>query len=162
VFAEILFHVVPGDVHDGLHVPDARLRVHEVGHRRRHCLVHPVAVAPEVHGERVRRPARERGRFAFDHVRVHRLLEEYRQLYRRVQTGRGHRVHERFAARQIRALVGVTAARRFRRQSDARCNTNIPRRGYRRSNNRRTRSPTVYETKDGYEPIGSNGPVLIW
>lgn len=125
MLAEVFLHVVSGDVHDGLHVPDTGLRVHKVRDHRRHGrVVHAVAVAPKVHGERVRRATRERGRFAFDHVRVDRLLKEYRQLYRRVQAGRRHRMHQRVAARQVRSFVRVRAAlsatARVRRQPERR------------------------------------------
>jgi len=116
VLSEILLHVVPGNVDDCLHVPDAGLRVHEVGDRGTHRVFYPVAVAPEVHGERVRSPASERGWFTFDHVRVHRLFEKYRKLDGSVQTGRRHRVHESVATRQVRPLVDFsTTAARFRR-----------------------------------------------
>lgn len=122
VLAEILLHVIPGDVDHDFHVPDTGLWVHEFGQRRCHgVVVHPVAITPKVHGQRVRSLTREHGRFTLDHVRVDGFLEEYRQLYRRVKTGRRHRMHERFATRQIRPFVSVTAAARFRWQPDAHC-----------------------------------------
>lgn len=110
VLAEELLHVVPGDVHHGLHVAHAGLRVHEVGDHGRHGFFQPVAVALEVHGERVRGAARQRGRLPLDRIRIHRLLQEYRQLDGHVQAGRRHRLHQRLAARQVRPLVHVDAA----------------------------------------------------
>jgi len=116
VLSEILLHVVPCDVDDGLHVSDSGLRVHEVGDHGTHSVFDPVAVAPEVHGQRVRSSASERRWFTFDHVRVHWLFEEYRKLDGSVQAGRRHRVHESVTARQVRPLVDFsTTAARFRR-----------------------------------------------
>jgi len=115
VLSEVLLHVVPGDVDDCLHIPDAGLRVYEVGDHGTHRVFDPVAIAPEVHGQGVRSPASEYSWFTFDHVRVHWLFKKYRKLDGSVQTGRRHWVHESVAARQVRPLVDFsTTAARFR------------------------------------------------
>lgn len=115
VLSEILLHVIPGDVDDCLHIPNAGLRIYKVGDQGTHRVFDSVAVAPEVHGQGVRSPASEHSWFTFDHIRVHRLFKEYRKLDGSVQTGRRHWVHESVTARQVRPLIDFTTAARFRR-----------------------------------------------